>query len=52
MYRKYKIDHFKQLVHRQKIARMILENGWYEAYTTPSSRFFEYLKSSQSKKNY
>lgn len=49
LYRKYKIDHFKQLVHRQKLARMILENRWYEASTTTSSSFFKDLGNNQSK---
>lgn len=26
----YRIDTYKSLIHRQKLARMVLENGWYE----------------------
>lgn len=38
IYYKYMQDHFKTLTHRQKIAKMILENRWYESSTTSSSR--------------
>ena len=30
-YRRFQYDRVKQLFHRQKLARMILENGWYES---------------------
>ena len=33
-------DRYKQLMHRQKLARMILENKWYEADTKTDSDFF------------
>ena len=29
-YRRFQYDRVKQLFHRQKLARMILENGWYQ----------------------
>ena len=32
-------DSFKKLLHRQKLARMILENKWYEADTVQDSGF-------------
>ncbi len=38
LYFKYKKDHYKSLHHRQKIARMILENKWYESVTAVSNR--------------
>ena len=31
LYYRFCYDRFKQLLHRQKLARMILENKWYEA---------------------
>lgn len=27
---RYRYDSIKERIHRQKLARMILENGWYE----------------------
>lgn len=42
-------DRYKQLMHRQKLARMVLENGWYEAVTTQGNSFFTDLQSSKSK---
>ena len=42
-------DRLKQLIHRQKLARMVLENGWYEAVTTQGNSFFTDLQSSKSK---
>lgn len=38
VYLRFKQDHFKTLFHKQKIAKMILENRWYESSTTSSSR--------------
>lgn len=40
LYYHYRIDHIKQLHHRQKLARMILENGWYESEQIQSDSFF------------
>ena len=37
-------DSFKKLLHRQKLARMILENKWYEADTVQDSGFFTDLQ--------
>lgn len=42
-------DRYKQLTHRQKLARMILQNSWYEAETTQDTGFFTDLQSSKSK---
>ena len=39
----------KQLFHRQKLAKMILENGWYESETTQESGFFKDLPASSKK---
>ena len=33
-YRRFQYDRVKQLFHRQKLARMLLENGWYESEST------------------
>lgn len=39
--RRYRYDWVKQLYHRQKLARMILENKWYEAKQVKSDGIFE-----------
>ncbi|WP_441007175.1 FtsK/SpoIIIE domain-containing protein [Listeria monocytogenes] len=49
LYYHYQIDHIKQLQHRQKLARMILENGWYESEQVQSDSFFKDLGSSKAK---
>lgn len=41
LYYRYKIDDIKQLQHRQKLAQMILQNGWYEAEQVQSDGFFK-----------
>ena len=40
LYYRFCYDSFKKLLHRQKLARMILENKWYEADTIQDSVFF------------
>ncbi|MFS1100015.1 FtsK/SpoIIIE domain-containing protein [Enterococcus faecalis] len=42
-------DHWRSLWHRQKLARMILENHWYEVRQTQSEGFFKDLNSSRTK---
>lgn len=49
LYYHYKIDNIKQLQHRQKLARMILQNHWYESEQVQSDGFFKDLQSSKSK---
>ena len=49
LYRHFQYDKVKQLFHRQKLARMILENGWYESETTQDSGFFKDLPASGKK---
>lgn len=49
MYYRFQYDKIKQLVHRQKLARMILENGWYEAETSKDSGIFKDLPSDGKK---
>lgn len=44
-YHHFCYDRYRQLTHRQKLARMILENGWFEASKTESSGFFTDLQS-------
>ncbi|EEU75723.1 FtsK/SpoIIIE domain-containing protein [Enterococcus faecalis] len=39
------LDVYKRIVHRQKISKMILENGWYEVRTIPHLSLFEDSKS-------
>lgn len=46
---RYHIDRVKQLQHRQKLARMILENKWYESEQVQSDGFFKDLSSSKPK---
>ncbi|WP_166627316.1 FtsK/SpoIIIE domain-containing protein [Jeotgalicoccus sp. S0W5] len=41
LYFRYGQRHFKQIVHRQKLAKMILDNGWYETKTVTQDSFFE-----------
>lgn len=49
LYRYFLPDKVKQLSHRQKLARMILENGWYESEKTQDGGFFKDLPDSRSK---
>ena len=49
LYHRFCYEHFKQLSHRQKLARMILENGWYESETVQDSSLFIDLPSGRSK---
>ena len=49
LYYHFRYDRYKQLTHRQKLARMVLENGWYEAETTQGNSFFTDLQSGKSK---
>lgn len=42
-------DYYRKMVHRQKLARMIVENGWYEKDSKKSEGFFKDLSSSNSK---
>ena len=49
LYRRFQYDRVKQLFHRQKLAKMILENGWYESETTQDSGFFKDLAATSKK---
>ncbi|MGO3170111.1 MAG: FtsK/SpoIIIE domain-containing protein [Bavariicoccus seileri] len=47
---RYRYDTVKQLYHRQKLAKMILENNWYEVEETQHEGFFKDLPSPKTKK--
>ena len=49
LFRRYRRDEVKQLIHRQKLARMVLENKWYESEQRKEDAFFKDLSSSRSK---
>ncbi|MGX7198778.1 FtsK/SpoIIIE domain-containing protein [Enterococcus nangangensis] len=49
LYYRYRIDSVKQLQHRQKLAHMVLQNGWYEAEQIQDDGFFKDLPSSKTK---
>ncbi|EHI99095.1 cell division FtsK/SpoIIIE [Clostridium sp. DL-VIII] len=49
LYYRFQYDRIKQLMHRQKLARMILENKWYEAEQVQSNSFFKDLHSGKTK---
>ena len=49
-YYRFCYDSFKKLLHRQKLARMILENKWYEVDTVQDSGFFTDLQSRSREK--
>ena len=49
LYYNYQYDRLKKLIHRQKLARMILENKWYESESIKDSGFFKDLNSNKQK---
>lgn len=49
LYYRYRVDSIKQLQHCQKLARMVLQNGWYEAEQFQDDGFFKDLPSSKTK---
>lgn len=49
LYRRFQYDRVKQLFHCKKLAKMILENGWYESESTQDSGFFKDLPASGKK---
>ncbi len=51
LYYRFCYDSFKKLLHRQKLARMVLENKWYEADTVQDSGFLLTCKADQGKKS-
>lgn len=49
VYYRYGSDQFRQVIHRQKLARMILENGWYETKQVTQESFFKDIPSHKTK---
>lgn len=49
LYHYYQIDRFKQLQHRQKLARMVLQNGWVEMAKSKQESFFKDIATTQEK---
>lgn len=49
LYYHYRYDKIKQVIHRQKLAKMILENGWYEMKQVQSNIFFEDIPNGKTK---
>lgn len=41
VYYRYGYNHFKQMIHRQKLSKMILENGWYETKQVAKESLFK-----------
>lgn len=50
LYQRFQYDRVTQLFHRQKLARMILENGWYESKTIQNKQILQGLITSQQKR--
>src|SRR5690625_2436223 len=48
-YYRYRYDRIRQVIHRQKLAKMIIENGWYETKQVQSSSFFEDIPNGKAK---
>jgi len=49
LYYRYRYDKIKQVIHRQKLAKMILENGWYETKQITQEGFFKDIPSNKAK---
>mgnify|MGYP007047258190 CR=1 FL=1 len=49
LFYRFCFDYRKQIQHRQKLARMILDNHWYEAETVQGNSFFTDLPSGRSR---
>lgn len=47
-YQRYCYENLKQFIHRQKLARMILENHWYESEQVKDAGFFKDLSSNKT----
>lgn len=48
-YYRSRYDKIKQVIHRQKLAKMILENGWYETKQITQEGFFKDIPSNKTK---
>src|SRR5699024_23220 len=49
LYYRYRYDRIRQVIHRQKLAKMITENGWYEKKQVQSSSFFKDIPNGKAK---
>ncbi|MEI3605378.1 FtsK/SpoIIIE domain-containing protein [Pseudogracilibacillus sp. SE30717A] len=49
LYYRYRYDRIRQVIHRQKLAKMITENGWYETKQVQSSSFFKDIPNGKAK---
>src|SRR5699024_11008284 len=49
LYYRYRYDKLKQVIHRQKLANMVLENGWYETKQVTKESFFKDIPSDKAK---
>ncbi|MEK4303793.1 FtsK/SpoIIIE domain-containing protein [Oceanobacillus sp. FSL K6-0251] len=49
VYYRYRYDQLKQVIHRQKLAKMVLENGWYETKQVTKESFFKDIPSDKAK---
>ncbi|WP_397334342.1 FtsK/SpoIIIE domain-containing protein [Oceanobacillus sojae] len=49
VYYRYRYHQIKQVFHRQKLAKMILENGWYETKQVTQESFFKDIPSGKAK---
>jgi hypothetical protein len=49
LYYLYRYDRIRQVIHRQKLAKMITENGWYETKQVQSSSFFKDIPNGKAK---
>lgn len=49
IYYRYRYDKIKQVIHRQNLAKMILENGWYETKHITQEGFFKDIPSNKTK---
>ena len=49
VYYRYRYDRIRQVIHRQKLAKMIMENGWYETKQVQSNSFFKDIPTGKTK---
>src|SRR5690625_1674557 len=49
LYYRYRYDRIRQVIHRQKLAKMITETGWYETNQAQSSSFFKDIPNGKAK---
>ncbi|MDQ0271575.1 FtsK/SpoIIIE domain-containing protein [Cytobacillus purgationiresistens] len=49
VYYRYRYDRIRQVIHRQKLAKMIMENGWYETKQVQSGSFFKDIPNGKAK---